>query len=250
MTYRPTYLSVSAVQTYVACPKAWKLRYVDKLAQPTSVPMLFGTVFHKALEAEHRGEDSERALIAAWNIADADLAASGQQMHPGKAHALDLLNEYRARGLGGKLGHAERKFTLRLLANGLPPVVGYIDLTIPERRRFREFKTTSGTSWNATKIALEFQLHVYGRAYQSLHSHRPDCGEYVIFGTDRVYVDPIEVVPSADGFRMFELAAAAMWKGINAQQFDGCGKQDCWACKVEREPAQTGPSVLWEEAAS
>jgi hypothetical protein len=248
MTYRPATLSVSSVQTYVACPYAWKLRYVDKVAQPSNPPMLFGKAFHAALEAEHRGENSERALIAAWNAGDADLAASGQQMHPGKAHALALLDEYKARGFGGKMGEPERKFVLRLLGNNLPPVVGYIDHPIPERRRFREFKTTSSlTRWTYEKIALEFQNHVYGRAYQSLYAHRPDVAEYVIFGTESVRVEPIEVVPSPDGFRLFETAAKAMLAAIGRGEFAGCGKQDCWACKTEREPAQTGPTVTWEE---
>lgn len=246
----PKTLSVSSVQTYVACPKAWKLRYVDKLAQPSNPPMLFGKAFHAALEAEHKGENSERALIAAWNIGDADLAASGQQMYPGKQHGLSLLDTYRALGLGGKMGEPERKFVLRLLGHELPPVVGYVDHPIPERRRFREFKTTSSTSrWTYEKIMLEFQLHVYGRAYQALYSHRPDVAEYVIFGTDSVRVELIEAVPSPDGFRLFEVAARAMYAAVGRGEFDGCGKQDCWACKVEREITKPGPTVEWGETA-
>ena len=242
--FRPRHLSVSSVSLFERCPAQWKRRYVDKLAEPTSVPMLFGSVFHKALEAEHRGQDSERALIVAWNAADAALAASGQQLHPGKAHALDLLNEYRRLGLGGKMGEPERKFVLPLPTPKVPvPVLGYIDLPIPERRRFREFKTTSTTSWNATKVSLEHQLHVYGWAYQNLYRHRPEMAEYIIFGTGNPTVEPIEAAPMPDGFRVFEKAAEGVWKAIVEQRFDGCMK--CDVCKPPAE-SKAGPTLVMD----
>lgn len=249
MTFRPRHLSVSSVALFEQCPLQWRRRYVDKLAEPTSVPMLFGTVFHKALEAEHRGDDSERALVAAWNAADAALAASGQQMHPGKAHALALLERYRRLGHGGQMGEPERKFLLPLPTPKVPvPVLGYIDLPIPERRRFREFKTTSTSSWTATKVALEHQLHVYGWAYQNLYRHRAEMAEYAIFGTGIPSVEIIEAVPMPDGFRVFEKAAEGVWKAITEQRFDGCG-----ACDVCKPPAETtgraGPTIDWEATA-
>lgn len=245
--YRPSALSVSAVALYTRCPAQYRRRYVEKLAQPTNPPMLFGKAFHAALEAEHRGEDSERALVAAWNAADADLAASGRALEPGKAHALALLDAYRARGLGGKMGEPERKFVLPLPSGRVPvPVLGYIDLPIPERRRFREFKTTSGTSWTAEKIALEAQLHVYGWAYQRTYHHRPECAEYVIFGTREPTVEVIEAVPSPDGLRLFERAAEGVWKAVLRGDYPPCG--ECKElCAPPAEKAANGPSFTWED---
>lgn len=248
LMFLPRHLSVSAVQTYVTCPASWKARYVDRLVIPSNPPMMFGKAFHAALEAEHRGENSERALIAAWNAGESDLAASDQAMHPGKAHALALLDEYKRLGLGGKLGEPERKFVLRLLAPSVPvPVLGYIDLPIPERRRFREFKTTSTTTWTDEKIQTQAQLHVYGRAYQDVYHHRVDRAEYVIFRTDCVQVDVYEAVPSSDGFRAFELEAEATWRGIKDGYFEGCGKQSCDVCRVSKERPATGPTFDWGE---
>jgi hypothetical protein len=250
--FLPRHLSVSSVQTYAACPAAWKARYIDRLVQPSSSPMMFGSVFHKTLEAEHRGWNSERALVSAWNTGDAILADAGLSLHPGKAHALALLDEYKRQGLGGVLGQPERKFELRLLVPSVPvPVLGYIDLPIPERRRFREFKTTSSTTrWTHEKVMLEYQLHTYGRAYQDIYHHRVECAEYVIFGTDSVRVEVIEAVPSPDGFRLFEMAAAETWNGIKAGKFTGCGKQDCDVCcrPPAEKPARPAPSFTWEEA--
>ena len=247
--YRPAYLSVAKVALYVTCPAQFKRQYVDGLVRPTNRYMAFGKAFHAALEAEHRGENSERALIAAWNTGESILAATGQAMHPGKAHALALLDEYKALGLGGALGEPEKKFSLRLLSPELPPVLGYIDHPIPERRRFREFKTTSSsTRWTPVRIAQEYQLHVYGRAYQRLYSHRPDLAEYVIFRTDIVQVDVVEAAPSADGFRMFEQAAKLTWEGICSGRYEPCG--ECELCKPPREKPASGPRVEWEDEAS
>ena len=246
MTYRPRALSVSSVQLYAACPARWKARYVDGLVEPSSPAMLFGTAFHRALEAEHSGADAERALITAWNAADEALTANGQMLRPGKAHALTLLDAYKARGLGGKSGIPEHKFVLPFPSSTIPiPVTGYIDLLLPEQRRFREFKTTSGTSWTAEKIALELQLHVYGWAYQRLFRHRAECAEYVIFGTVAPTIDVIEAVPSPEGFRLFEQAAALVWDGITHERFDGCGM--CKElCAPPAERPSNGPTVAWE----
>lgn len=246
MTYRPYALSVSSVALFVTCPAQFRQRYVEKMVTPSNPPMMFGTAFHKALEAEHRGENSERALVAAWNTGEAILSATGQVMHPGKAHALALLDEYKRLGLGGKMGQPERKFTLRLLDPSLPPVTGYVDLPIPERRRFREHKTTSSTTrWTYEKIMQEYQLHVYGRAYQALYAHRPDVAEYVIFGTESVRVEAIEVVPSPDGFRMFEQAARLTMQGINEDRYPPCGT--CELCAPKADTPPNGPTVEWED---
>lgn len=248
--FTPRHLSVSSVQLYMTCPAQYRARYIDRLVQPSNPPMMFGKAFHAALEAEHRGENSERALVAAWNAGEADLAASGQQLRPDKAHALALLDAYKERGLGGQLGEPERRFMLRLLAPGVPvPVLGYIDLTLPERRRFREFKTTSTTSWTDIKIQTQAQLHVYGRAFQEIYHHRVDVAEYVVFRTDIVQVDVFEAVPSADGFRAFELEAEATWAGVKAGNFTGCGTCKEICCPPTPR-SQTGPSFTWEEHAS
>lgn len=243
--YRPRHLSVSAVQLYVRCPAQYRQRYVDRLVTPSNPFMLFGNTFHAALEAEHRGQDSERALIAAWNKNQSilDRAQAGEMAS--KTHALALLDEYKARGFGGKMGVAERKFVRRLpMANVPVPVLGYVDLSIPERRRFREFKTTSGSSWTREKIQGEHQLHVYGWDYQQTYRHRAECAEYMIFSTVTPTIEVFEVVPSADGLRLFEMAAEGVWHGIVNEQYDGCG--ECpELCKPPVKRPENGPAVEW-----
>lgn len=245
MAYRPRALSVSSVQLYARCPAQYRQRYVERLVTPSSPELLFGKAFHAALEAEHTGKDSERVMIAAWNAAE---AAYGHPLAAGKAHALALLNAYRKLGLGGKCGIPERKFTLPFPDPSIPvPLTGYVDLLLPERRRFREFKTTSGKTWTDIKVQGEHQLHVYAWAYQRLFKHRPECAEYVIFGTRQPTVEVIEAVPSPDGFRVFEQAALLTWRGIVEGRYEPCG--ECRElCKPPSEQAVSGPTIDFGEA--
>jgi hypothetical protein len=249
ITFRPAHLSVSSVALYTRCPAQWKVRYVDRLVVPTSPAQATGIAFHKALEAEHLGHDSERAWIAAANGIESALAASGQTMTMTKSDGLTLLNRYRERGLGGLRGHPERKFVLPFPSRTIPvPLLGYIDLSLPDEREYWDWKTTGGSYWTQAKVDLEPQKEVYGWAYQQLHRHRAERARWVVFNTKTLLIDVYPTMPSPDGFRLFELQAEAAWKGISEGNYTGCG-----ACKelckppVE-QPAKPAPSFTWEEA--
>ncbi len=242
--FLPRHLSVSAVQTYVRCPAQWRARYVDRLVMPSNPPMMFGKAFHAALEAEHRGENSERALIAAWNAGDVDLAASGQVLRPDKVHALALLDAYKARGLGGAMGEPERKFLMPFPSGRIPvPVLGYIDAVLPDE--IREYKTTASQSWTEVRAKTEQQAAVYGWAHTQIYRRRVPI-RYVIFRTDIVSVEEFLVPYSPEIFRVFEQQAELVWAGISAGAYDGCGKQNCDVCRVETKQASAGPTVEWD----
>lgn len=244
--FRPRHLSVSSVALYTRCPAQYRQRYVDRLVTPTTAPQATGTAFHKALEAEHRGEDSERAWIVAYNAADAALSASGQALTLSKANGLTLLNTFRDLGYGGALGEPERKFVLPFPSRSIPvPLLGYIDLAVPNERHFRDYKTTGGTFWNALKVQSEAQVHTYGWAYQQLYRHRAERALWIVFNTATLTVDPYEAVPSPDGFRLFEQQAEATWRGIVEQRYTGCGV--CDLCVVPAERPSNGPTFSWED---
>lgn len=244
--FRPRHLSVSSVALYTRCPAQFRQRYVERLVTPTTPPQATGKAFHAALEAEHRGEDSERAWIAAYNAAEHDLAASGQLLTMSKAHGLALLNRFRELGYGGAKGEPERKFVLPFPSRSIPvPLLGYIDLNVPAERHFRDYKTTGGVTWNATKVQLEPQLHAYGWAYQQLYRHRADRALWIVFSTQTLSVEAYEAAPSPDGFRLFERQAEATWAGIVAGRYDGCGV--CELCSPSVEKPNTGPSFTWSE---
>lgn len=248
--FLPRHLSVSSVALYARCPAQWKQRYVDRLVVPTSPSQATGVAFHKALEAEHLGHDSERAWIVAANGVEAALASSGQSMTMSKSDGLELLNRYRERGLGGMRGHPERKFALPFPSRNIPvPLLGFIDLVLPDEREYWDWKTTGGTSWTQAKVDLEPQKEAYGWAYQQLHRHRAERARWIIFNTRTLTIDVYETVPSPDGFRLFERQAEAVWRGIVEQRYDGCGT--CKElCDPPTEKPANGPSFTWEEEAS
>jgi hypothetical protein len=245
MTIFPRHLSVSAVQLYVRCPMQWRQRYVERVVTPDSRPQAWGKAFHKALEALHRGDDADLAWLSAWKSLGLGELQSPPPM-PGKMHGLELLEAYRARGLDAARGEPERMFKLPFPSPKIPvPLLGYIDLAVPAERHFRDFKTTSGSSWTAEKVALEDQLHVYGWAYQQLYRHRAERALWVIFSTVTPTVTVLEGVPSPDGFRLFERVAEKVWDGIVNGRFDGCGSCVICAPPGEKAPANA-PSFAWE----
>jgi hypothetical protein len=248
--FRPRHLSVSSVALYARCPAQWKARYVDRLVTPTSPAQATGIAFHKALEAEHLGHDSERAWIAAANGIEDALSATGQTMTMSKADGLTLLNLYRQRGLGGMRGHPERMFSLPFPSRNIPvPLLGFIDLSLPDEREYWDWKTTGGSYWTQTKVDLEPQKEVYGWAYQQLHRHRAECARWIVFNTRTLTIDVYETVSSPDGFRLFERQAEAVWQGIVEQRYDGCGM--CKElCAPPTERPSNGPSFDWEECVS
>lgn len=248
-TVLPRHLSVSSVSLFARCPEQWRLRYVEKLVTPTTAPQAWGKAFHAALEALHRGQDAELAWLAAWNAASANFAAAGQPFGPGKQHGLELLDLYRSRGFDGVKGEPERKFVLPFPGGQIPvPLLGYIDLPIPDDREYRDFKTSGGSYWTQAKVDLEPQKEVYGWAYQQLYRHRAERALWVVFSTQKPSLDVFETRPSADGFRVFERQAEAMWRNVTAGKFGGCGTCDICAPKPARVPAEGEPSFAWEQS--
>lgn len=246
MTFLPKHLSVSAVSLYTRCPAQWKQRYVDRVQTPSTPAQGTGIAFHKALEALHQGQDGDLAWIAAADNMSEYLATQDQALTMSKEHGFKLLRLYRERGLGAAFGEPERKFVLPLPTSKIPvPIIGYIDLTVPTDREFRDFKTTSGSYWTQAKVDLEPQVAVYGWAYQRLYSHRADRALWCVFNTQTVTLDVFETRPEPDLFRVFERQAELVWEGIKAANYEGCG--ECSLCAPRSEKPFVGPSIAWSK---
>lgn len=75
----PAHLSPSSASTFEQCPRRWRFRYVERLADPPGVPAVVGTFAHLVLElllnepAPARTVDRARALAAAAWPAFAEL---------------------------------------------------------------------------------------------------------------------------------------------------------------------------------
>lgn len=224
----PGHLSVSAVELYAACPARWHRRYVLRIADPPNAGQAWGIAFHKALEAGHSDKpeaDCEQTWLRAWNEGREIV---GPSFRPGKTHGIELLDEFRSRGLAVKCP-AEVKFVLPFPGGRIVhpvtrrpiPLLGYVDAFAPDDTR--EYKTASKMSyWTETKAQLAHQTHVYGWVRQRTLNHRRPM-RYVIFSTRVPTITEYVVEPSPHGFRVFEQLAESVWDGIVNERFNGCG---------------------------
>jgi hypothetical protein len=135
--------SASRFQTWDVCPVVYKERYVDGVATPPSVPLLFGKAMHRALEHHFKGEDGDRSI---------KLAVSDYGLDPRLvAVGLFLLDEVDKLGLDG---YAEMPFELHTDPWWGAPTIGFIDLVNPEAGIVYDFKTTVGT-WGQERANRE-----------------------------------------------------------------------------------------------
>ena len=67
----PPRLSPSGAGTFVQCPRRWRFRYIDRLADPPSEDALAGSFAHRVLELLMQREPSQRTIAHAKAIARA-----------------------------------------------------------------------------------------------------------------------------------------------------------------------------------
>ena len=67
----PPRLSPSGAGTFVQCPRRWRFRYIDRLADPPSEDALAGSFAHRVLELLMQREPSQRTIEQAKAIARA-----------------------------------------------------------------------------------------------------------------------------------------------------------------------------------
>lgn len=239
MIYRPRCLSVSQVDLYTRCPAAWQRRYVQRIHDPSSGAMLFGTVMAKALEALHRGDDGEVTFIREYAT---QITGQGVTDAASLGHGLALLAEYRRYGIG--VGTPEQKFELHLPnRDAVPvPILGYLDLMADDA--VWEFKTSRAT-WDQGRVDASMQAHVYRWAFTQLRGRKPDCVRFIVLNTRRVELTELTTYPSGGDLALFELQAAAVWRGIRDQQFAPKCKQ-CPACAATGLVAAPKDYPTWE----
>jgi len=170
------------------CPHQYRQRYVEGLASPPSLAMLFGHTVHTALEVLHQGhrgscpanasvhtdhyECARGAYYREFEVMRARLAEEGVTAG-GELYmeGLRMIDQVAAMALNGDgRSRAERWFTIPTEWGGLDwPVVGAVDLWCPPWSRFGavvwDFKTTIG-SWSETRALKErWQPLLYSWAY-------------------------------------------------------------------------------------
>lgn len=242
MTWLPRHLSHSAIELYARCPAAYRRRYIERQPDPPTPAMLFGRVFHETLEAVHQGEDGDVSWVKAYTAAG--LPGTGA---PSLQHGLALLAAYQAHGIGA--GASEQRFEFYLPdRDSVPvPINGVIDLATDTD--VWEFKT-SAAKWDQGKVDGSPQAALYRWAYIQLYGRKPACVRFLVFHTRRVSLEEFCAYPAGPELRLFELAAAATYRGIRDGVFPArCKAPWCLACVdvglVKPRPDPVALEVGW-----
>ncbi len=184
------YLSASRLKCFQACRLQYFFRYVVKIPTTTSPALLVGQVVHAVLQtwnlARWRGEDaSVEAMAKAFGYHWVSKAEeqkmrwkSASEEESEKAKAWRILEHYLQNSpipLGEKPEAVEVVVERDLLAHGLPPLKGVIDL-VRGGGRIVDFKTTARTPDESQARHLnEVQLGCYALLYREA-SGQPELG--------------------------------------------------------------------------
>lgn len=143
------YVSPSQVETYLACPRKWAWKSIEKVEGPQGEGAKLGDLVHKQQERYFAGLSYEFTNEDGSPNVAAEIAASGLQHYPEPGHP-------------GMKVERELKF-----ARGPFTFVGRIDLWVPEWNGLAtviDHKTTSSFRWLKTEDVLRWdpQAIVYG----------------------------------------------------------------------------------------
>ena len=238
------HLSYSSISLYLLCPRAWKFRYVEKVAVSTSPALVFGSAFHETIEeyiAKQATGDLDTGLSEIWernwrakleSEPDIDwgtespdiLAKDGKRILQTK-EIVETLDEL-ARNFDEK-SSLEKFVSLRV--PGVPvPVVGYIDIITADGIP-GDFKTAA-RAWGADKAQNETQSLFYLAALNQEGDDRHGWRfrHYVFTKTAKPRVQVLEHRHTAEEvFWLFE-NIASVWRGIEAGVFP-C-RPGTWKC--------------------
>lgn len=173
-----SYLSWSAVSTYLKCPLKYQYRYLDQLPEEfVSSNLIFGTAIHNCLEAFYREHLSSRRSLGidelmavyhdSWTGIDrTSVRFNKDETILGLGQLADrmlraFLNSELSRPLGSIVG-IEEEIRAPVIAN-CPDLLARLDLMIDceEDLVITDFKT-SRNRWSAAEtIASEGQLLIY-----------------------------------------------------------------------------------------
>ncbi len=192
------HLSFSSITSYLNCSKAWKYKYLEKLETKTSSQLLFGSAWHKTVEAIVAGavdgesykkdfwkqsllseieQSQKKNQVVEWGgETEESLINAGLRLLNSEEVKKGLLSIYP--GNDEKGPKIERKIELRV--PGVPiPVIGYIDI-ITEDGVCGDFKT-SGKSWSETQAKDSLQPLFYMAGLKQMGMPAPDLFRHYVF---------------------------------------------------------------------
>jgi hypothetical protein len=232
------HLSYSSVSTYLACPRAWRYRYLDRVSVPTSPELVFGSAVHGAVEAficgqgellplwaEHWARCTADAQVA-WGAGLADTHFREGQRILGDVQIQNALNTIMP-GRDGEGPLVERK--VRLNVPSVPiEVIGYIDV-IDVNGVPCDLKT-SNKPWTPERAQTEQQPLFYLAGLNQAGIATPGFRFRHIVIT-KVKAPEVQMLEHqhtpAELFQLFK-TIETVWHGIEAGAFPP--NPDSWRC--------------------
>ncbi len=241
------YLSASRLKCFHTCRLQFYFRYVKKIPTLTSPALLVGQVVHAVLQAWNlarwRGEDTslgrmEVTFASLWiskSVEEGIQWESAKEETEERATAWRILEHYLQNPpipLEEKPEAVEVVVERDLLAHGLPPLKGVIDL-VRGGGRIVDFKTTARTPDDAQARHLnEVQLGCYALLYREATGH-PESGfelhHLVKTKTPKLIVttlDPMEPGQIRSLIRLMESYVA----GVESEDFVPSPGMQCSFC--------------------
>ncbi|MDO5669703.1 MAG: RecB family exonuclease [Corynebacterium sp.] len=225
-TPRPLALSPSRASDYQQCPLLYRLRAIDRLPEPKTIPQVKGNLVHAVLEYMHAQPREERTYPAAvkqlkphWATmveADAEL----NELVP-EEDLLDFLIACRSLLRGyfemenpqGFDAHAVEMYVDTVLPNGVP-VRGFIDrvdVAPTGEVRVVDYKTGKKPLPRYSQAA-QFQMRFYALVYWRLYGVIPHQLRLMYLKV----LDNMFLAPSKEELEYFERDLADLWGKIAA----------------------------------
>lgn len=242
------HVTASRLKTWQECRLKWYFRYVEQVDVPVSPALLAGRAVHGVLQAWNmarwRGEDSsvprmERIFQSCWaeGCEEAEMLWDSPEHHAlEKARAWSILDHYLRHSpipLHEKPEAVEVRVERDLLAHGLPPLLGVIDL-VREGGRIVEFKTTARTPDPAlVGLTHEIQLGCYALLYREA-TGRSESGfevhSLVKTKTPRLVVTPLDPMAPAQVRKLVRIMESYV-KGVESEDFSPSPGIQCGYCE-------------------
>ncbi len=244
-----THLSVSSLKEFLACPRKFRLRRIDKLVpEYRAAALAFGFAFHEGVAFTlHKHSIGEPASDEAVSTHFRD--ALRKQLHAGEVPVLfedaeteDTLADkgvqmlrsfWQAVPLPDRVIGIEQRFTLQIhdpeTGEILPPLVGSIDAAVEVDGKpvVWELKTAR-QRWAEDKLVHDFQPTGYQRAFRQRYGVNPELMLAVVTKARQPTVQLVTLRRGPEDERELLETASSICRAVEAGVDH---RVRSWACK-------------------
>lgn len=237
------HLSNSSIKQYLACPYAFKAKYILKMRQPNNEHFALGKAIHGAAELQARFQIKHGKNLP--------LDAVLKQYQKLASEEAATLNKYGLKALREMYpwGHDLVEQFYYYLCKRPPlevekyfkvdmgyelPILGYIDLIFPDDA-LRDTKTAS-KPWSKADLEGASQFTIYYEAYNIMYGHYPATIGTIELDKKLIKSDPANAIREQLTFRnsrskeKLDIMINKVIKGMKEENYPRCGKSGCWAC--------------------